>query len=112
MLIDFKEFAKWPPFLICGLARKPNVSLTMRAMATASGLPLRTFCRISSKLSWDGVKHENIEPFCRGCCFDAKHISKEVSYLRSTAKADVKFAHLKGVRRTTFDRRLAKWMKL
>jgi hypothetical protein len=112
MLIDFKELEKWPPFLVSALARKNGTGMTLAQIAAAAELPLRTACRISAMLSWNNVKLQNIEAFCRGCGFDMKHPDKQSHYLRNTAKAKRKFSHLSPVRRATFERRLTEWLKL
>ena len=112
MLIDFKELEKFPPFIVAALARKDGKGMTLSEIASTGGLPLRTTCRISAALSWNNVKPQNIEAFCRGCGFDMKHPRKQVDYLRGTAKAKLKFSHLSPVRRATFERRLAEWMNL
>ena len=113
MLIDVKRMESFPPFLVAALARNQSGdALTMPQIADAAGLPLRSVCRIASRLTWAGVTLDNIEKFCRGCNFNLKSTRKQFDFLRKTPLVKHQFSHLSPIRRRTFERRIVEWQKL
>jgi len=124
---DFLSFLDaTPPFFVVAVAHtcraKPKANgrcgglqrrLTLPEMVAASGLSKRTFERISSRISWHGVKAGAIAAFCRGCRFDFLHQTAVRHYLRSTSKRpDTMWSHLTPMQRKRFNLLSMRWLQM
>lgn len=90
-----------PPFVAYGIARKKRPLLpgeklryTITEISERSGIPERTCCRISSKLSWRGVRPELASAFLWACEINPFKLESEKKFIRKMMTGKRKFPHL------------------
>ncbi len=77
-----------------GRVRDMGKRLTYQQMAERAGMPQRSFLRLTSKLTWEGVPIDVADKFCRGCGVDILHFSKHRYYLAKSIKKGCAFSYL------------------
>lgn len=121
-----KRLRDLPPFFVYYMARQrssrvkrrsngerlPRTRPTIAIMANKAGIPVKTFFRISSKLSWDEIKLKNIEPFFYACGFDFSRQKSLREYVRKTMKSQRPFSHLDDAQLESFNQKCARWLML
>jgi len=98
-----------PPFAVYALARRRGTRPTLKQLVAASGLPQRTFTRISRKLSWASVQAGRIEAFCKACGVNLLAQGKHRDFVRHSIKYQRPFSHLSNQQLKTFGRQCAVW---
>lgn len=107
-LVEF--FDQFPPFMVYALARdgkhRKRSRLTPNQLAKAANLPVRTFVRLSSKLTWEREKLCVIDSFCKACDFNHFKTEPHRAFIRKTFDAKRPFSHLS---KFQLDRLRQKW---
>lgn len=75
----------------CGKGNKPMLRPN-EEIVSASGLNLRTICRLNYAKSWKNVRVDVASKFIEGCGFNILHNSDVIKFLRLKAARD--FSHL------------------
>ena len=99
-----------PPFLAYALAmRARHPRNRLETLVNASGLHIRTFCRIAAQTSWEGIRLGHMSAFCQACGVNPFRPGKHVLYLQHTIQRedDRSFAHLKPAQKAKLKRQLA-----
>lgn len=85
-LAQFKKLKQCPPFLAYALARKgtgKNLHRpTLEQLVKLSGMPERTFVRLSQKTDWEGVKIGAAESFLAACNVDPWVMKEQRKFLK------------------------------
>jgi len=88
-LHQFNKLDQCPPFLAYALARSGTGSNlrrpTLEELVKQSGLPERTFIRVSQKLTWAAVKIETARAFLVACNVDPWVMKDQRKFLKAHA---------------------------
>jgi len=105
----------FPPFLCYYLARRPGYSnkamskrYTIAELAERSGISERTFSRIASKLTWDGIGVDLCSAFLHACHVNPFKHSEQKNYIRKTMRMKRRFSHLLPSQRADLDVKFAR----
>ena len=71
-----------PPFMAVLLSK----GMTLRVIASKSGIPLRSVIRLATRKTWRGVKPEVMDAFTTACGVDLLQPGPHKAYLRATFK--------------------------
>jgi hypothetical protein len=103
-----------PPFWCFALARnrearKKASRLSREEISKRSGLSLRTIDRITSRISWRGVRVDQASAFLVGCGTDLFHVNVDKNFVLNVVRRGVQFPHLTAVQLKALNQRVERF---
>lgn len=101
-----------PPFVVFALGRRRIHGRKRHVddIVAESGLSKRTFSRIAARLTWRGVKIEDIDGFCRSCRVNPLAPYQAIRYIRLQGASKKAYPHLTKTERLQFNKKCELWL--